>query len=190
MKRIWVVLGQTGSGKSTFAMALSRTLPIQVSVNWTTRPIRPNESKGAYNFVNYGEFTMAEKSGRLIGVRTYNTVINGLDSVYKYAIEKDALDSDEVLVITDWEGYMDIRNIYGDDVVKCLYMYTEPEDLLAQASQREDFNVHEFNRRVRTDTRLTIEEIDKHVTDLPILKLGGTVWERVDTFKQYRLEIQ
>ena len=191
MKRIWVILGQTGSGKSTFVDNLPPKLGIKVARNWTTRPIRPDESQLDYNFVNYGEFVKGEKDGKLVGIRTYHTVINGLNSVYKYAIDLEELKhSPEVMVITDWEGYMDIRSLHSDDEVKCLYMYTEPDDLLKQAKQRKDFNELEFNRRVKTDTRLTIKEIERHVTDLPILKLGGTVEDRVETFLSYRKEIQ
>lgn len=183
---IWVVIGQTGSGKSTFLKEVVSQSDLNVIKTITTRPRREGEADD-YLFLTNLEFYDLKEAGRLISVREYNTMIRNNPAVFKYGVDVDTL-VDNSILITDWEGYLDLEEYLGSDKVFAVYMYTEPDDLLKQAMKRKDFDVTEFNRRVKQDVFLSIEKIESMLPYSNLLSLGGSTQERIDAFLSFKAE--
>lgn len=70
--RVLVVIGPSGSGKSSVVRALERRGVLRVTPSWTTRPRRPDEMHGSveHRFVDDARFTELEERGFFLEVVT------------------------------------------------------------------------------------------------------------------------
>jgi len=72
MRRPLVIIGPSGSGKSSLVDGLVRRGLVTVTPTWTTRPRRSDEHTGSANhvFVDGARFDAVDRSGGFLGVAT------------------------------------------------------------------------------------------------------------------------
>ena len=77
MGKIYYVMGKSCSGKDTIYRRLTERHPeLRVVVPYTTRPIREGEQDGVeYFFVDREKMEEMQAAGRIIELRSYNTVL-------------------------------------------------------------------------------------------------------------------
>ena len=80
MKKIFLIIGRSGSGKDTVFRALKdrikeKDLDINEVPIYTTRPMRPGEAEGEeYQFISEREFLKMEEAHEFVESRSYQTV--------------------------------------------------------------------------------------------------------------------
>ena len=139
MSKIWIVMGKSATGKDTIFKKLKeqKEVPLHTIVPYTTRPIREGEIEGVeYHFVTEEEYVSLKEAGKIIEQRAYNTV-NGL---WRYFTVKDSqwnLVEEDYIMINTLEGYEQVRDYFGEDVVQPIYIEVEDGERLSRALARE-----------------------------------------------------
>src|SRR5699024_221736 len=131
---IYVLVGQTNSGKSTLARDLVTVTGIKQIINYTTRPMRQGERDGIdYHFITNGEMN----SGGFFGRRDFYTVYR--DEPYSYAMkEDDFILLDDALVILDPKGVRELKDHIGYENITVVYINASEELIKERASKRGD----------------------------------------------------
>ena len=142
---IFYLIGKTASGKNSIASELMKRVDgLQLYIPYTTRPRRSHEVDGRdYHFITISELEKLESAGKIIEKRVYNTI----HGPWTYAtIEDDILDegisapvshNGNVLMIGTLESFRSVRNKYGADALKGLYIECEDGLRLQRALDRE-----------------------------------------------------
>lgn len=99
MKNIYLIVGPSGSGKSSVAQELERRFGLKEVVSYTERPRRNPEEKG-HIFVTPDEF---DSLGRLCAFTLYNG--------YRYGVPESAVEQCDTYVI-DPEGVRYMKEHY------------------------------------------------------------------------------
>ena len=88
MGKIYYIMGKSSSGKDTLFRKIKQELPMLQTVTlYTTRPKREGEREGVeYHFVTDEQMHIFERQGKVVELRTYNTV----HGAWKYATIEDA----------------------------------------------------------------------------------------------------
>ena len=138
MGKIYYMMGKSSSGKDTLLKAVRETLPdIQSVTPYTTRPIRDGERDGEeYFFISEEILDTYEKQGKVIEQRAYDTV----HGIWRYATLDDGqidLACADYLVIGTLESYYRMREYYGEDNVRPIYIEVEDGERLTRALERE-----------------------------------------------------
>lgn len=138
MGHIFYVMGKSASGKDTIYKMLRERLPqIRTVVPYTTRPIRAGEQDGVeYHFVTGKRLNELEKQGKVIEMRTYQTVYGP----WSYATVDDGqidLERQDYFMIGTLESYEGTRNYFGADALVPLYIEVEDGERLCRALNRE-----------------------------------------------------
>lgn len=139
MGKIFCVIGKSSSGKDTIYKKIleEETLKLKRIIPYTTRPIRDGEESGReYHFCNEEDVTRLEKEGRIVELRCYNTVYGP----WKYFTVNDGsivLDKENYLLIVTLEGYVKIRDYFGEENVVPIYIEIEDGERLLRAISRE-----------------------------------------------------
>ena len=76
MGKIYYIMGKSSSGKDTLFRKIKQELPMLQTVTlYTTRPKREGEREGVeYHFVTDEQMHIFERQGKVVELRTYNTV--------------------------------------------------------------------------------------------------------------------
>lgn len=138
MGKIYVIMGKSASGKDTVyrevAGRMSSLLPV---VLYTTRPVRDGEEDGvAYHFTDEETIRRADREGKLIESRTYDTVYGP----WIYATIDDGqidLSRGSYLVPGTLESFLKLRDYFGRDNVIPVYLEVEDGERLFRALERE-----------------------------------------------------
>ena len=114
MGKIYYVMGKSCSGKDTIYRRLTERHPeLRVVVPYTTRPIREGEQDGVeYFFVDREKMEEMRAAGRIIELRSYNTVLG----VWNYFTADDGqidLAAHSYLIIGTLVSYQAMRDYYG-----------------------------------------------------------------------------
>lgn len=138
MGKIYYIMGKSSSGKDTIFKALKERLPwLKTVILYTTRPAREGETHGTeYFFVDEKKLSQYEKEGKVIELRTYNTV----HGPWKYATIDDGqieLEHADYLMIGTLESYRKLCAYYGQENVVPLYIEVEDGERLSRALARE-----------------------------------------------------
>lgn len=141
MKKIFVVMGKSSSGKDTLFKELikaSEDLNCTPYVPYTTRPMREGEENGVdYFFVNEDEFNSLIFENKMIEHRCYNTV----HGIWKYGTVNDKqFETDSnILIILTLEGYNSLLNakIVSQTNIIPIYIEVEDGERLSRALSRE-----------------------------------------------------
>lgn len=137
MGKIFYLMGKSASGKDTIYKKVKEQLPeLQTIVIYTTRPIRAGESNGReYFFVNEKELQQLHDAGKVIELRTYQTV----HGPWKYFTADDGqFDSENNLIaIGTLESYVQLRQYFGSERVIPIYVEVEDGLRLERALSRE-----------------------------------------------------
>ncbi len=139
MGKIYCLMGKSASGKDFVYknLLLDESLNLQHIVLYTTRPIRIGETEGlTYFFRTNEEADEMERAGRVIEMRSYNTV----HGIWKYFSADDGqidLTKQDYLMIGTLEAYEKIRDYFGTENVIPIYVWVEDGERLARALKRE-----------------------------------------------------
>lgn len=138
MGKIYFITGKSASGKDTLYKKMLEECPkMREIITYTTRPIREGEKDGVeYNFVNKKELDEFRKAGKVIEERTYNTVYGP----WTYATIDDGsikLDRRNYVVIGTLESYAKIKEYFGEDAVRPIYLEIDPGIRMQRALNRE-----------------------------------------------------
>lgn len=150
MDKVLVLLGKTGSGKTTLANALSKHGYERI-VTYTTRPMREGEVNHVdYHFVNEEKFMNMIKDGFLAEYTSYNAQFG---HVYYGSAKGDYILSNDnkkkVIVLNPYGLDMIIQNAIPHISV---YIDVNPEELVKRTLTRGD-NPYEVTRRLKADER-------------------------------------
>lgn len=138
MGKIYYVMGKSCSGKDTIYRRLTERHPeLRVVVPYTTRPIREGEQDGVeYFFVDREKMEEMQAAGRIIELRSYNTVLG----VWNYFTADDGqidLALHSYLIIGTLVSYEAMRDYYGAEALVPIYVEVEDGTRLERAIGRE-----------------------------------------------------
>lgn len=159
MKRIYVIIGKSASGKDTIAKRLldDRELGLAGIVPYTTRPIREGEINGKdYFFTDQEKLDVLRERGKVIESRTYQTVYG--DWTY-FTVDDGQIDLSrrDSLTVGTLESYMSFCRYFGEERVLPIYIEVEDGERLERALQRERKEkrpkYQELCRRFLSDSR-------------------------------------
>ncbi|MDO4633452.1 MAG: guanylate kinase [Eubacteriales bacterium] len=139
MGKIYYLMGKSASGKDTLYEELFKIedLKLHRIIMYTTRPIREKETDGCeYHFVNDKEADRLLASGRVIELRTYDT-IHGLWRYFTVADEQIDPSEKDYLAIGTLVSYQKLRDYYGAGIVVPIYIEVEDGLRLERALKRE-----------------------------------------------------
>lgn len=160
MNRIFYIMGKSSSGKDSIYKKLIAELGFDPLVIYTTRPMRENELEGReYHFVDKDEFLRMKKNNAVIEERHYDTV----HGEWIYFTAKDSIDlSRNILGIGTLESYVKMRDYFGSNVVRPIYIEVDDGIRLLRAVERERIEAQpkyaEMCRRFLADTADFSEE--------------------------------
>lgn len=126
MRKIFAIMGKASTGKDTLTKMLNEQLKMPIAVSFTTRPMRTGEQQGVeYVFITNRDFWDLHGNNLLAEYTSYN--VAGGETWY-YGLIKEELEKDEyVLVIVNPDGFMQLKEIYGDKV--CSILIDAPADI-------------------------------------------------------------
>ena len=156
MGKIFYLMGKSASGKDSIYKRLRSACPeLKSIVLYTTRPMRKGEQDGVeYHFIDDAQLKKLEQSGKVIEMRTYQTVFGP----WSYATVDDGqidLSEKEYLVIGTLDSYEKLREYYGKDALVPLYVTVDDgvrlERAIARERQQKEPKYAELCRRFLAD---------------------------------------
>lgn len=138
MGYIYCIMGKSASGKDSIYKSLLELQPVSLRsiVTYTTRPPRSGETEGVeYHFTDIAALKKFRKAGRIIEERCYHTVHG--DWYYFTADDGQIKDDETYLLVMTPEGYKSIRDYFGRDRVRPIYIEIEDGLRLTRALERE-----------------------------------------------------
>lgn len=164
MGKLFYVMGKSSSGKDTiYEDLLSReTLGLQSFIIYTTRPIRAGETDGVqYHFVTEEQLHELQAQGRVIELRTYQTVAGPW---HYFTADGDNVDmtQQDYIALGTLESYEKVKAYYGSEQVVPIYIEVDDDKRLERALKRERKqekpNYEEVCRRFLADQKDFAEE--------------------------------
>ena len=164
MGKIFYIMGKSSSGKDSIYRKLESTeeFGLKRLVIYTTRPIRDGEKEGReYYFTDENKLEEFRRTGKLIEARTYETVYGPW--IYFTADDGQvSAGNDNYLGIGTLESYVKLREYYGGDVMRPVYIQVEDgerlERALAREKTQENPKYEEMCRRFLADQKDFSEE--------------------------------
>ncbi len=155
-------MGKSASGKDSIYKKLIEECSLKKIIIYTTRPIRSGEKDGTdYHFVDEAEYTRIRDMGKIIEERLYESA----EGPWRYFTVDDGSFDDEkrnYLGIGTLESYMKLREYYGAQRVKPIYIEVEDGERLSRALKREraeeEPKYREMCRRFLSDSEDFSEE--------------------------------
>lgn len=123
----FIIMGRTGSGKSTFAELLTRQ-GMSLSKSSTTRKPRSEADKQNYNFLTREEAAAIPASEKLLP-----TTLNG----ELYFSARHMLEQSDILIL-DPKGAKEICNMYPDTCFHIAYICADKQMAMEHAMNRSD----------------------------------------------------
>ena len=137
MGRIYCVMGKSASGKDTIYKRLlgSTKLDLRELVSYTTRPIRAKEVDGReYHFTDEAGYEKLKAAGKVIESRVYDTV----HGPWRYFTTEEGIEPEKnYLLIATVEQFTALRDHFGEDRVRAVYIELDDGDRLQRALYRE-----------------------------------------------------
>ena len=164
MGRIYYIMGKSATGKDTvYKELLVRRPDLKTIVPYTTRPIREGEINGVeYHFTTNEKFEELKKTGKVIELRTYQTVMGPWNY---FTMDDGQFDMDgdkDHLMIGTLESYEKMCLYFGREVLIPVYIEIPDGIRLHRAVAREDSqkkpNYREVCRRYLADEKDFSEE--------------------------------
>lgn len=147
-----ILIGKSGSGKTTVTNILCKEFGFNRLVTTTTRPRRKGEKQGVdYNFVSEKEFNKMNDDGKFIEVRSYN-VASGEVWHYGSPIDEILNAKDNDIIILTPEGCKKVIERIGKDNAIVIYLYANIRAIEYRLYKRGD-STDEINRRMEQDKK-------------------------------------
>ena len=159
MGRIYYIMGKSATGKDTVYKELLICCPkLKTIVPYTTRPIREGETNGVeYHFVSNEDLEVFQKSGKVIELRTYQTVMGPWNYFTMDDGQFDLECEQNYLMIGTLESYEKMCNYFGPNMLIPIYIEVPDGIRLHRATAREDNqkkpNYREVCRRYLADEK-------------------------------------
>ena len=139
MKKIFLIIGRSGSGKDTVFRALKdrikeKDLDINEVPIYTTRPMRPGEAEGEeYQFISEREFLKMEEAHEFVESRSYQTVFG----IWRYGTAKKEsnLKKSNYILIGTLETFYALEKEYGESIYP-IYIEVNEERLRERTIKR------------------------------------------------------
>ncbi|MCI8557640.1 MAG: guanylate kinase [Lachnospiraceae bacterium] len=164
MGKIFYILGKSSTGKDTIYKNLmeNKKLGLRPIIPYTTRPMRAKETPGVeYHFTDEEELMRMEAAGKVIELRTYETV-HGIWKYFTAAGNHVDLDHYHYVMIGVLDSFLAVRKYYGEKIVIPVYIEVEDGERLQRALDRERSQEQpryaELCRRFLTDSKDFAEE--------------------------------
>lgn len=179
---VWVLIGPSGTGKTTLAKDLPRLRPGVIrAITCTTRSPRPNEQEGVdYRFVSEAQFDELFKSGGLIEWTTYGGNRYGLP-----ADQFLALADHDLVCVLDLAGVRHLWERFPQQV-RAVFLQTPGPEVLAERMRARGSSSEEIARRLemQVEEREQAKACDFVIsTDASYEEVLRQVLERVDQHK-------
>lgn len=165
MGKIYCVIGKSSTGKDSIYKELIKreSLKVKTIVPYTTRPVREGEREGEeYHFVEDSQVEEFARQQKIIELRAYDTVYG----IWKYFTVDDGqidLEQNHYLYILTLEGYIKLREYFGENRVVPIYVEVEDGERLIRAIRREQTQAvpkyEEMCRRFLADAKDFSEEL-------------------------------
>lgn len=142
---IYIISGQTASGKTSLGIELTERLKLQRLISHTTRPMRSGETNGVeYHFITDEQLNDV----RLICMNTFNTV----HGPWTYGLNILDVDTNkDYIAILEASGAIELKEAMGD-LAKIIYidvgMATRKKRAYARENKKKD---PEIERRFKAD---------------------------------------
>lgn len=137
MSKIFYFMGKSAAGKDTIFQKIQMLLPeLRTVVIYTTRPIREGEEEGvAYHFVTEDQMREFERDGKIIELRSYDTV----HGIWYYFTADDGQFSGEnpCVAIGTLESFEKMQRYFGKENVIPVYIQVDDGIRLERALARE-----------------------------------------------------
>lgn len=113
--KLVLIVAPSGTGKSTIIKRLLKDIEnLELSVSFTTRPMRPGEENGVdYNFIEEDDFLKRKDEGEFLEWAQVHGNYYGTSKKYIAAKRKEGT---HVLLDLDVQGADSMKEIYGDDI--------------------------------------------------------------------------
>lgn len=151
-KDTMVFIGPTAAGKDTIMRCIAVEADLPILVSCTTRPMRDGEIDGVeYYFINDDEFDNID----MVESRYYHTA--GTKDVWKYGLSEFEAEEHGLLIL-DWQGYLDFKQWRAEKGLPepiAVYVEIDKEKARTRQQRRGDYNIHEFERRWKSDMSWT-----------------------------------
>lgn len=130
---IYLILGHSGSGKSTIRDALTNH-GLEKIITYTTRKPRPSEIDGIdYNFIDQEDFKKMEADNLFIGTTCY---VGNFYSTLKDDLEKNNNKDKDCVIVVDKEGVLAIKKVFKNAI--SIYLKCSKETLKDRMKKRRD----------------------------------------------------
>jgi len=134
-----VLIGESGSGKSTIEKELSAEYGFERIVSYTTRPMRDREVDGVdYHFINELCFLQMLVNGAFAESTSYNG--------WHYGILKDDCKDNRIVVVEPY-GLRQLKKVDGINV-KTIYIKVPEQERIVRMMKRRDKTIEVFRRAI------------------------------------------
>lgn len=177
---VWVLIGPSGTGKTTLAKDLPRLRAGVIrTITCTTRSPRPNEQEGVdYRFVSEAQFDELLASEGLIEWTAYGGNRYGLP-----ADQFQALGDHDLVCVLDLAGVRHLREKLPPEQVRSIFMQTPAPEILAERMRARGSSNEEISRRLdmQVEEREQAKACDFVIaTDVPYEEVLRQVLELLD----------
>ncbi len=154
-----ILVGKSGSGKTSLADELVRSFGFKKLVTYTTRPKRPGERTGKdYYFINEYDFSQLEKVGFFAETVHYNASFGYCSyGSSKRSYSKSGLN----VIILNPYGLKSVLNSLDKDNLLTVYLDCSDSVIKSRLKLRGD-DKNEIIRRLQTDDK-DFKDIEKYV---------------------------
>jgi guanylate kinase len=132
---MFVLSSPSGAGKSTIAGKLMAAEPeLNVSVSYTTRPMRPGEVDGReYNFIDLDRFRAMVEGHEFL---EWAHVFDHRYGTPKAQVWNELEQGRDILFDIDWQGAQQLHQIAGGDVVRVFILPPSMAELRERLERR------------------------------------------------------
>ncbi len=112
---LYIVSAPSGAGKTSLVRTLLAADPaVQLSISYTTRPMRPGEVDGRdYHFVSKETFEAMRARGDFLESAEVHGNLYGTSRGW---IEQRMAAGDDILLEIDWQGALQVRRLMSDAI--------------------------------------------------------------------------